>query len=85
MSSKPDCGAIVRAVVSLGRELGMATTAEGVETREQLDLLARAGCSEIQGYFFSPPVTGDAVAGIRVSIAEMLRQGAEPRMAEAAA
>jgi predicted signal transduction protein with EAL and GGDEF domain len=84
MASKPDCGAIVRAVASLSRELGMATTAEGVETREQLDLLVRAGCSEIQGYLFSPAVPGDAVAEVRASIAEMLRQVAEPPMAEAA-
>ena len=37
MCSKQDCGAIVRAVAGLGNELGMATTAEGVETAEQLD------------------------------------------------
>jgi predicted signal transduction protein with EAL and GGDEF domain len=83
MPSKPDCSAIVRAVASLGRELGMATTAEGVETWEQLDLLVSAGCSEIQGYLFSPAVTGDAVADIRVSIADMLQQSAESPMAAA--
>jgi diguanylate cyclase (GGDEF)-like protein len=83
MPSKSDCSAIVRAVASLGRELGMATTAEGVETWEQLDLLVSAGCSEIQGYLFSPAVTGDAVADIRVSIADMLQQSAESPMAAA--
>ena len=82
--SKSDCGAIVRAVASLSRELGMATTAEGVETREQLDLLMSAGCSEIQGYLFSPAVTGDAVAGVQLSIAAMLGQAVEPRLATAA-
>ena len=51
-----DCGAIIRAVIGLSHELGMATTAEGVETREQLCALARAGCSAIQGYLFSKPV-----------------------------
>jgi len=51
-----DCDAIVRAVIALGRDLGMATTAEGVETPEQLRTLAQAGCSDIQGYLFSRPI-----------------------------
>ena len=45
--------AIVRAVAGLGNELGMATTAEGVETAEQLDAVTLAGCTEVQGYLFS--------------------------------
>jgi len=46
----------------------------------QLAALVLAGCSEFQGYQFSPAVTGDAVAGLRRSIAEMLRPTlAEPR------
>jgi EAL domain-containing protein (putative c-di-GMP-specific phosphodiesterase class I) len=47
--------AIVRAVTGLGISLGMTTTAEGVETTEQLELLRAEGCSEVQGYLFSPP------------------------------
>jgi EAL domain-containing protein (putative c-di-GMP-specific phosphodiesterase class I) len=42
--------AIVQAVTSLGTTLGMATTAEGVETREQLERLRAQGCTEVQGY-----------------------------------
>jgi diguanylate cyclase (GGDEF)-like protein len=57
-----DCSAIVRAVTALSRELGMATTAEGVETREQLAALARAGCTDAQGYLFSRPVAETAIA-----------------------
>ena len=34
----------------------MTTTAEGVETDEQLDMLRELGCTEMQGYLFSPPV-----------------------------
>jgi len=45
----------VRAVAGLGRSLGITTTAEGVETAEQLDLLRREGCTQAQGYLFSPP------------------------------
>jgi EAL domain-containing protein (putative c-di-GMP-specific phosphodiesterase class I) len=47
--------AIVRAVTGLGKSLGISTTAEGVETSEQLALLRAEGCTEVQGYLFSPP------------------------------
>jgi EAL domain-containing protein (putative c-di-GMP-specific phosphodiesterase class I) len=46
--------AIVRAVTGLGRSLGISTTAEGVETAEQLSLLRSEGCNEVQGFLFSP-------------------------------
>jgi diguanylate cyclase (GGDEF)-like protein len=77
LSSKRDCGAIVRAVAALSRELGMATTAEGVETREQLALLTSAGCTEVQGYLFSPAVPSGEVAGLLGAIADMLRRPVE--------
>jgi diguanylate cyclase (GGDEF)-like protein len=48
--------AIVRAVVSLGRELGFTVLAEGVETEEQLDMLAALGCEQVQGYLIAPPL-----------------------------
>ncbi len=57
LASNPDSAAIVRAVLGLGRSLGMSTTAEGVETRDQLNYLRAEGCSEAQGYFFSRAVT----------------------------
>jgi EAL domain-containing protein (putative c-di-GMP-specific phosphodiesterase class I) len=55
LSTRDDCQAIVRAVTGLGNSLGIATTAEGVETREQLKMLRLEGCTEVQGYLFSPP------------------------------
>jgi diguanylate cyclase (GGDEF)-like protein len=47
--------AIVRAVTAMSASLGLTTTAEGVETAEQMQLLRTEGCTEAQGYFFSRP------------------------------
>jgi len=47
--------AIIRAVAELCGSLGMTTTAEGIETLEQLQQVVSLGCSEGQGYFFAPP------------------------------
>jgi diguanylate cyclase (GGDEF)-like protein len=55
LSSNKDSLAILRAVIGLGRSLGMVTTAEGVETLNQLEVLRAEGCTEGQGYFFSRP------------------------------
>jgi EAL domain-containing protein (putative c-di-GMP-specific phosphodiesterase class I) len=46
---------IVRAIVGLGQNLGISTTAEGVETAQQIAQVRQLGCDEVQGYFFSPP------------------------------
>ena len=51
-----DSAAIVRAIVSLGKNLGIATTAEGVETAEQRDFVTREGCDQLQGYLYGRPV-----------------------------
>jgi diguanylate cyclase (GGDEF)-like protein len=61
LGTRTDCITIVRAVTTLGHDLGIAITAEGVETEQQLDALERAGCTEVQGYLFSAPVAGGAV------------------------
>ncbi|HEY8063356.1 MAG TPA: EAL domain-containing protein [Methylosinus sp.] len=50
-----ECGAIVRAVAGIGQCLGVATVAEGVETREQLARLREEGCTQMQGFLFSRP------------------------------
>ena len=54
-----DCMAIICAVMRLGSSLGMITTAEGVETEEQLEILRAEGCMQVQGFLFSkqcPPL-----------------------------
>ena len=53
-----DSTAIIRAVIGLARDLGMKTTAEGIETKSQLDWLVQHGCDEGQGYYFSKPMAG---------------------------
>ena len=53
LADRPDSLAIVRAISGLGRSLNISTTAEGVETKDQLDRLRAEGCTEVQGYFFS--------------------------------
>jgi diguanylate cyclase (GGDEF)-like protein/PAS domain S-box-containing protein len=53
--------AIVRAALGLARELGLKVVAEGIETREQLDLLKSWGCQEGQGYYFARPLSAEHV------------------------
>ncbi|TVV73386.1 EAL domain-containing protein [Sphingomonas solaris] len=60
MLADRDSVAIVRAVLSLADALGMATTAEGVETAELAQTLAALGCTSGQGYYFARPLTPDA-------------------------
>ena len=61
LATRGDAMAIVRAVTSLGKSLGISTTAEGVETSEQLALLRSEGCNEVQGYLFSQPRPAEEV------------------------
>lgn len=57
--------AIIAATTGLARSLGLRTTAEGVETREQLLLLQAAGVNEIQGYLISHPVSDTLIVARR--------------------
>jgi len=50
---------IVESVVTIARVLGLTVTAEGVETKEQLGVLAQAGCNHVQGYFIGKPMPAD--------------------------
>jgi diguanylate cyclase (GGDEF)-like protein/PAS domain S-box-containing protein len=56
IATRSDCAAIVTAIIGLARCLDMVTTAEGVETNEQFELLRIAGCGQMQGYLFGVPV-----------------------------
>jgi diguanylate cyclase (GGDEF)-like protein/PAS domain S-box-containing protein len=49
-------GAIAQTIIALGQAMGLSVIAEGVETEEQRDFLARLGCPAFQGYLFSRPL-----------------------------
>ncbi|TYL88362.1 EAL domain-containing protein [Bradyrhizobium rifense] len=55
LGESPESVAIVRTIASLGSVLGVETTAEGVETVEQLDFVRECGCTAVQGYYFGKP------------------------------
>ncbi|PPQ19931.1 bifunctional diguanylate cyclase/phosphodiesterase [Bradyrhizobium sp. AC87j1] len=67
-STRADAHHLARAVVRFAVSLGKTTTAEGVETKEQLDVLREEGCVETQGYYFGRPMPASAIA-------KMLRRG----------
>ena len=71
-------GAIIRAIIELATNLGMSTTAEGVENREQLDYLRQQGCSEVQGYYFSQARPADEIPALLARLtAQAMRQAAD--------
>lgn len=70
LDSKPDSHAIVRAIIALGRSLGMRTTAEGVETGAVLDILRMEGCTEAQGYLFSRPCAAERIPALLRMLAQ---------------
>ncbi len=57
IASDPDDAAITQAVISLGHSMGLKVIAEGVETVEQLAFLRERKCDEVQGYYFSRPIS----------------------------
>ena len=73
LESKGDSLAIIKAVIGLGHSLGMSTTAEGIETEEQLAAVREQGCNEVQGFLFSPPIDAKAVI-------DLLKKEAQPRL-----
>ena len=62
LGSSRDDAAIVAAILGLAKSLGVDALAEGVETREQLQLLMAAGCRKFQGYLFARPLDPDNTA-----------------------
>jgi len=81
MDARPDCAAIVNAVAGLAVSLGMAVTAEGVETAEQLQRLREAGCTEVQGYLVGRPRPAAETTGMLDAVIGPAGQAAGQRRA----
>lgn len=58
---------IVATIISMAHHLNMRVIAEGVETEEQLHYFIENGCDDIQGFFFSPPVSAEQLQGAILS------------------
>lgn len=61
LGGQTDALAIIQATIQLSKRLGMETTAEGVETMEQLAILTAEGCTQAQGFHISPPIPGSEI------------------------
>ena len=79
-AAESDGRAIVRAVVGLGDSFGLTTTAEGVETQEQLAYLRSEGCQEVQGFLFGAGLTAAAAKAIIARYAERPPSPEQPIM-----
>ncbi|MBA7467993.1 hypothetical protein ES707_03233 [subsurface metagenome] len=74
--NRNDCVAIVRAISGLGRSLNITTTAEGVETTDQLDWLRAEGCNEVQGFLFSAARPASEIATLLSNFGQRRSQAA---------
>jgi EAL domain-containing protein (putative c-di-GMP-specific phosphodiesterase class I) len=79
VTEKSDCLAIVRAIISLGRSLGMLVNAEGVETEAQCAMLIAEGCGELQGYLFNRPQPVVAISSMLLEHEQATQNAARPR------
>ena len=77
LADKMNSRAIVRAIAELANSLRIGTTAEGIETQEQLDYVKRVGCTEGQGYLFGKPQPAKDARALLAS------QSSQPRAAAA--
>lgn len=74
VASEPSDQAITEAIIAMGKALSLTVVAEGVETVEQEDFLRKHACDEMQGFYFSRPVSPDALAALLRSHSESTAQ-----------
>ena len=72
---------IIRAIVELATGLGMATTAEGVESIEQMDLMRALGCTQMQGYYLGRPMLSQRDAAVPAILPDLTHPRREVRRA----
>ncbi len=84
MTRNPTSASIIAAVLSLGRSLGIATTAEGVETRQELRSLYASGVNFVQGYLFGRPCRADELDFDTVYDWDLLGSGRREAVADVA-
>jgi diguanylate cyclase (GGDEF)-like protein len=73
---KPKSWELIRAAINIGQGLGLTTLAEGIETKEQLEILRSLGCQQGQGYLFSPAIPASEIPALL-----KLRKGARAKRA----
>jgi diguanylate cyclase (GGDEF)-like protein len=79
LSADGEATSVAGAIISLAKSLGLKTTAEGVETQAQFDILAKLGCVEFQGFLLGRPMPADAIAGVREARAKPARETASSK------
>jgi diguanylate cyclase (GGDEF)-like protein len=68
LSGASEKKSLIKNMITMSHDLGLRVVAEGVETIEQLNLLQQMNCDEVQGYYFSPPITAE-------NFSKLLQQG----------
>jgi EAL domain-containing protein (putative c-di-GMP-specific phosphodiesterase class I) len=76
LSEDNDSIAIVKAVSDLATSLRMTTTAEGVETQQQLEAIQHLGCGEVQGYLFSAPKPAEDILRLLIEVSKITARAA---------
>lgn len=71
--------ALVNAIVSMAKVLGLSVTVEGIEEEDQRDCLIELGCDELQGFLFSSPVPASEVSATVAAIAKAGKPALPPR------
>ncbi|HEY6870913.1 MAG TPA: EAL domain-containing protein [Novosphingobium sp.] len=71
----PESLAIIRAVVAMAESLGVTTTAEGVETEGELEVVRSLGCTKIQGYYFGRPMPATEARALFAPRPDQVRSG----------
>jgi EAL domain-containing protein (putative c-di-GMP-specific phosphodiesterase class I) len=85
LKTNPVNTAIVRAVLSIGRDLGLSVVAEGIETESERNALLHEGCPFFQGFLYSKPLPFDTIsANLQIELLKALQQTTLPETMSAA-